>query len=342
MVLEPVEAYVRFKHLRRRDFIQLVGGTAFAWPLTALAQQSAMPVVGLLGSTSAQGFPAPVAAFRQGLQEAGYREGQNAAIEYRWANDQYDRLPALAAELVHRQVAVIAAAGGTLAALAAKAATATIPIVFAVSVDPIKIGLVASLNRPGGNLTGITNLNVEVGPKRLELLRELIPTATIIALLVNPTSPSIAEGFLRALQPAARVLGLQLHVLNASTDRDFDPVFATMDQLRADALVISPDVFFNTRIERLAMLSLHHAVPAIYQYRPFVAAGGVIGYGSDETEYYRLVGTYTGKILKGEKPADLPVVQSTKVELIINLKTAKALGLTVPLSLLGRADEVIE
>ena len=237
---------------------------------------------------------------------------------------------------------MIAAAGGTPAALAAKAATATIPIVFAVSVDPIKIGLVASLNRPGGNLTGITNLNVEVGPKRLELLRELIPTATIIALLVNPTSPSIAEGFLRALQPAARALGLQLHVLNASTDRDFDPVFATMDQLRADALVISPDVFFNTRIERLAMLSLHHAVPAIYQYRPFVAAGGVIGYGSDETEYYRLVGTYTGKILKGEKPADLPVVQSTKVELIINLKTAKALGLTVPLSLLGRADEVIE
>src|SRR5712664_3681824 len=191
---------------------------------------------------------------------------------------------------------------------------------YVVAVDPIKIGLVASLNRPGGNLTGIANLNVEVGPKRLELLRELIPTATIIALLVNPTSPSIAEGFLRALQPAARALGLQLHVLNASTDRDFDPVFATMDQLRADALVISPDVFFNTRIERLAMLSLHHAVPAIYQYRPFVAAGGVIGYGSDETEYYRLVGTYTGKILKGEKPADLPVVQSTKVELIINLK----------------------
>jgi ABC-type uncharacterized transport system substrate-binding protein len=205
-----------------------------------------------------------------------------------------------------------------------------------------KIGLVASLNRPGGNLTGITNLNVEVGPKRLELVRELIPAATIIALLVNPTSPSIAEGFLRALQPAARALGLQLHVLNASTDRDFDPVFATMVQLRADALVISPDTFFNTRIERLAMLSLHHAVPAIYQYRPFVAAGGVIGYGSDETEYYRLVGIYAGKVLKGEKPADLPVVQSTKVELIINLKTAKALGLSVPLSLLGRADEVIE
>ena len=328
--------------MRRREFITVLGGAAVAWPLTARAQQSAMPVIGFLSSASPDGYAIRLHAFRQGLKDTGYVEGQNVAIEYRWAEGQNDRLPALAAELVQRQVAVIAAGGGTPAALAAKAATATIPIVFAVSVDPVKIGLVASLNRPGGNLTGITNLNVEVGPKRLELLRELIPTATIIALLVNPTSPSIAEGFLRALQPAARALKLQLHVLNASTDRDLDPVFATMDQLRADALVISPDVFFNTRIERLAMLSLHHAVPAIYQYRPFVAAGGVIGYGSDETEYYRLVGIYAGKVLKGEKPADLPVVQSTKVELIINLKTAKALGLTVPLSLLGRADEVIE
>ena len=328
--------------MKRREFITLLGGTAAIWPPVARAQQPAMPVIGYLDWFAPRPNAGPAAAFRQGLADAGYVDGKNVTIEYRWAEGRYDQLPELAAELVHRQVAVIAAGGGTPAALAAKAATATIPIVFAVSVDPIKIGLVASLNRPGGNLTGITNLNVEVGPKRLELLRELIPTATIIALLVNPTSPSIAEGFLRALQPAARALGLQLHVLNASTDRDFDPVFATMDQLRADALVISPDVFFNTRIERLAMLSLHHAVPAIYQYRPFVAAGGVIGYGSDETEYYRLVGTYTGKILKGEKPADLPVVQSTKVELIINLKTAKALGLTVPLSLLGRADEVIE
>src|SRR5258705_4787472 len=330
--------------MKRREFIRLVGGAAplMLRPIAVRAQQPAKPLMGWLSNASADVYTVRLGAFRQGLKQMGYIEGQNLDIEYRWAEGQNDRLPVLAAELVQRQVAVIAAAGGTPAALAAKAATATIPIVFAVSVDPIKIGLVARLNRPGGNLTGITNLNVEVGPKRLELLRELIPTATIIALLVNPTSPSIAEGFLRALQPAARALGLQLHVLNASTDRDFDPVFATMDQLRADALVISPDVFFNTRIERLAMLSLHHAVPAIYQYRPFVAAGGVIGYGSDETEYYRLVGTYTGKILKGEKPADLPVVQSTKVEMIINLKTAKALGLTVPLSLLGRADEGIE
>src|SRR5216684_2197952 len=330
--------------MKRREFIRLVGGAAplMLRPIAARAQQPANPLIGWLSNASPDVYTVRLDAFRQGLKQVGYIEGQNLDIEYRWAEGQNDRLPILAAELVQRQVAVIAAAGGTPAALAAKAATQTIPIVFAVSVDPVEIRLIASLNQPGGNLTGITNLNVEVGPKRLELLRELIPTATIIALLVNPTSPSIAEGFLRALQPAARALGLQLHVLNASTDRDFDPVFATMVQLRADALVISPDTFFNTRIERLAMLSLHHAVPAIYQYRPFVAAGGLISYGSDQTEYYRLIGTYTGKILKGEKPAGLPVVQSTKVELIINLKTAKALGINVPLSLLGRADEVIE
>src|SRR5712691_7902706 len=329
--------------MRRRDFITLLGGASAApatWSLPLSAQQPAPPVIGFLHTRSPDATHL-VGGLRRGLADTGYVEGQNVTIEYRWADGQYERLPALAADLVRRQVAVIAAAGVPVA-LAAQAATTTIPVVFTTAGDPVALGLVASLNRPGHNLTGVTNLNVEVGPKRLELLRELIPTATIIALLVNPTSPSIAEGFLRALQPAVRALGLQLHVLNASTDRDFYPVFATMDQLRADALVISPDVFFNTRIERLAMLSLHHAVPAIYQYRPFVAAGGVIGYGSDETEYYRLVGTYTGKILKGEKPADLPVVQSTKVELIINLKTAKALGLTVPLSLLGRADEVIE
>src|SRR5712664_4791871 len=283
--------------MRRREFIALLGGAASLWPLAVGAQKAPLPVIGFLSNASADLYTVRLRAFHKGLKDEKYVEGQNVAIEYRWAEGQNNRLPVLAAELVYRQVDVIAAGGGTPSAVAAKAATATIPIVFAVSVDPVKIGLVASLNRPGGNLTGITNLNVEVGPKRLELLRELIPTATIIALLVNPTSPSIAEGFLRALQPAARALGLQLHVLNASTDRDFDPVFATMVQLRADALVISPDTFFNTRIERLAMLSLHHAVPAIYQYRPFVAAGGVIGYGSDETEYYRLVGTYTGKIL---------------------------------------------
>jgi putative ABC transport system substrate-binding protein len=276
------------------------------------------------------------------LKQVGYIEGQNLDIEYRWAEGQNDRLPMLAAELVQRQVAVIAAAGGTPAALAAKAATQTIPIVFAVSVDPVETRLVASLNQPGGNMTGITNLNVEVGPKRLELLRELLPAATNVALLLNPTSPSITDAFLRTLQPGARAIGLQLHVLHAASDRDFDPVFERLVQLRVDALVISPDVFFNTRSEQLARLALRHGVPAIYQYRPFAAAGGLISYGSDETEYYRLVGVYTGRILKGDKPSNLPVQQSTKVELIINLRTAKALGVTVPLSLLGRADEVIE
>jgi putative tryptophan/tyrosine transport system substrate-binding protein len=328
--------------MKRREFITLLGGAVGAWPLTARAQQGGpMPVVGYLTNASPDVNALRLGAFRQGLKEAGYVERQNVEIEYRSAEGQNNRLPALAAELVHRQVAVIVAAGGSPSAVAAKAATATIPIVFAVAVDPVEVGLVASLTRPGGNLTGVANLNVEVGPKRLELLHELLPTATIIAVLENPTSPT-AEPFSRALQPAARALGLQLHVLHASTDRDFDTVFATLVQLRADALVISPDTFFGTRSEQLAGLALQHAVPAIYQYRPFAAAGGLMSYGSDQTEYYRLVGIYTGKVLKGEKPANLPVVQSTKVELIINLKTARALGLTVPLPLLGRPDEVIE
>jgi len=330
--------------MKRREFIRLVGGAAplMLRPIAARAQQPANPLIGWLSNASPDVYTVRLDAFRQGLKQVGYIEGQNLDIEYRWAEGQNDRLPILAAELVQRQVAVIAAAGGTPAALAAKAATQTIPIVFAVSVDPVEIRLIASLNQPGGNLTGITNLNVEVGPKRLELLRELLPTATNVALLLNPTSPSITEAFLRTLQPGARAIGLQLHVLHAASDRDFDPAFETLVQLRVDALVISPDVFFNTRSEQLARLALRHGVPAIYQYRPFAAAGGLISYGSDETEYYRLVGVYTGRILRGDKPGNLPVQQSTKVELIINLKTAKALGLTVPLSLLGRADEVIE
>ena len=326
--------------MQRRKYIALLGGAA-AWPFAARAQQPALPVIGFLSSASPDLYANRLRAFRQGLKEAGYVEGQNVAIEYRWAESQNDRLPALAAELVQRHVDVIAAAGGTPSAVAAKAATTTIPVVFGVAVDPVKIGLVASLNRPGGNLTGITNLNVEVGPKRLELLRELIPTATIIAVLVNPTSP-IAEPFSRSMQAAARTLGQQVHVLQASAEQDFDRVFADLVRLRAGALVICPDVFFNTKIEQLAVLSLRHAVPEIFQYREFAAAGGLISYGSDETEYYRLIGIYAGRILKGEKPADLPVVQSTKVEMILNLKTAKALGITVPLPLLGRADEVIE
>jgi putative ABC transport system substrate-binding protein len=264
------------------------------------------------------------------------------AIEYRWAEGQNNRLPTLATELAHRRVTVLVAGGGTPTAVAAKAATTTVPIVFAVAVDPVKAGLVASLIRPGGNMTGVTNLGVEVGPKRLELLRELFPTATTIAVLVNPANPALAEPFVRALLPVASTFGVQLHVLNASSDRDLDTVFATVGQLRASALLIMPDVFFTTRAEQLAALSLRYAVPAIYEYRPFTAAGGLVSYGSDEVEYYRLVGIYAGKILKGEKPANLPVVQSTKVELIINLKTAKALGLNVPQPLVGRADEVIE
>ena len=297
--------------MRRREFISLIGGAAATWPLGVRAQQS-LPVIGFLSSASAGDYAIRLGAFRQGLKEAGYVEGQNVAIEYRWAEDQYNRLPALAAELVHRQVAVIVAGGGTPSAMAAKAATATIPIVFSVATDPVKIGFVKSLNRPGGNLTGVTSQNEDVGQKRLELLHELLPTATSIAVLVNPTSV-LTEPFLQALQPPARALGVQLHVLNASTHRDFDSAFATLVQLRAGALVISPDGFFNTRSEQLAALALQHAVPAIYQYRPFAAAGGLMSYGSDQTEYYRLVGIYAGKILKGEKPADLPVVQSTKV-----------------------------
>jgi putative ABC transport system substrate-binding protein len=326
----------------RRQFISALGGAAFAWPLTASAQQPALPIVGFLGSASADEYAMRLRAFREGLKEGGYIEGQNVVIEYRWAEGQNSRLPALAAELVHRQVAEIIAAGGTPSAVAAKAATTSIPIVFAVAVDPVNVGLVASLNRPGGNMTGVTNLNVEIGPKRLELLRELLPRATIVGVLVNPTSPSLSEPFLRSVQAAAGALGMQLHVLNASTDSDFGEVFSTLVQVRADALVIGPDTFFNTRTEQLASLSLRHMLPAIFQYRAFAAAGGLISYGTDETEYYHLVGSYAGRILKGENPGDLPVMQSTKVELILNLVTARSLGITVPLSLLGRADEVIE
>jgi putative tryptophan/tyrosine transport system substrate-binding protein len=327
--------------MRRRDFITLLS-VAAAWPLAARAQQSTMPVIGFLGSLSPETYTVRLRAFRQGLKEQGYVEGQNVAIEYRWADGHYDRLPMLAAELVHRQVTVIVAGGGTPSAVAAKAATATIPVVFEVAIDPIQAGLVASLHQPGGNLTGVTNLNVEVGPKRLELLRELLPTATVLAVVVNPNSAVLTEQFLRDLHSAAPALGMQLHVLHASTERDLDMVFAALGQLRADALLIGPDNFFYAHQEQLGALALRHAVPTIHQYRSFVMAGGLMTYGASETEPYRLVGISAGKILKGEKPGDLPVQRSTKVELAINLKTAKALGLTVPLSLLGRADEVIE
>jgi putative tryptophan/tyrosine transport system substrate-binding protein len=326
-------------HMRRREFLGVLGGAA-AWPLAAPVQQPEMPVIGLLSTRAPGQDPHLLAAFGQGLKEAGYVEGQNVAIEYRFAENQYNRLPALAADLVRRQVTVIAALG-TPAAPAAKAATTAIPIIFTTGADPIEAGLVVSLNRPGGNLTGVTGLGLELEPKRLELMHELVPTATTIAVLINQTTPA-AETQSRNLQEAARTLGLQVHVLNASTERDFDTAFATLRQLRAGALVIGNDPFYISRSEQLAALALRHAVPAIYEFREFAAAGGLMSYGSSLTDLYRLAGIDAGRILKGEKPADLPVQQSTKVELFINLKTANALGITFPLTLLGRADEVIE
>ena len=327
--------------MRRREFITLLGSAA-VWPLAARAQQAAMPAIGVLSAEWRDLFADRLRAFHEGLSETGYVEGRNLAIEYRWAEGRNDQLPALAAELVRRQVTVIVTAGSTPAALAARAATTTIPIVFYLGADPVEVGLVTSLSRPGGNLTGVVTLNVEVGAKRLELLHELIPTATVVALLLNPTNPTLAQTLSRDLQAAARTLGLQLHVLHASNEREIDTAFATLVQLRAGALVIGADALFNSRSEQLAALTVRHAVPAIYQFREFVSAGGLMSYGTTVVDTYRPVGVYTGRILKGEKPAELPVQQATRLELIINLKTAKALGITVPLPLLGRADEVIE
>jgi putative tryptophan/tyrosine transport system substrate-binding protein len=328
--------------VRRRDFVKVIGGSAIGWPLAARAQQPPMPTIGMLGSTSSRVQANFLRAFHQGLGEAGYVEGRNVAVEYRWADDQNEKLPALAADLVRRQVNVIVAAASTPAALAAKAATATIPIVFLLGSDPVAAGLIDNLARPGGNVTGVTSMNMELGSKRLELLRELLPTTNVIALLVNPTNPTITQPMSRDLQSAAHAFGLQLHILNATSEADFDSVFATISKLRAGALVIAPDALFISRNEQLAALTVRHATPAIAQFRAFSVAGGLMSYGGSFTEGARQVGIYTGRILKGEKPADLPVQQMAKLELIINLKTAKALGLTIPLSLLGRADEVIE
>lgn len=327
--------------MRRREFISLVGGGAAAWSLSARAQQPGKPVVGFLNTASAKGYTRELAAFLKGLGESGYVEGNNVSIEYRWAEDRPGRLPALAADLVHRGVAVIAATS-TPAAVAAKAATTKIPIVFETGSDPTELGLVASLSRPGGNVTGVTQSNVEVAPKRLELLHELLPTARVMALLVNPAETTIAKTTTSAVTAAARAMGLEIHVLNASSERDFDEVFAKLMQLKASGLIISGGPFFVSHGEQLAALTLRHAMPAVFQYREFAGAGGLMSYGSDIADSYRLAGIYTGRILKGDKPAELPVQQAAKVQLYINLKTAKMLGLNIPNTLIGRADEVIE
>jgi ABC-type uncharacterized transport system substrate-binding protein len=326
--------------VRRRSFITLLASAA-AWPLAARAQQPGRLVIGFMNAGSAKGgYERPLTAFLNGLSEAGYVEGRNVAIEYRWAGGQYDRLPAFASDFVQRKVNVIAATT-TPAALAAKALNTTIPIVFTTASDPVQLGLVASLSRPDGNVTGATQLNVETSPKKLELLREVFPAATNFAFLVNPNNPN-TETVTKSMQAAAGVLGLKLHILQLGSDRDLAAVFAALPQLQAAALVIGPDNIFNSRAAELAALAVQHRVPAIYQYAEFTAAGGLMSYGGSIVESYHWAGNYAGRILKGEKPANLPVQQSIKVELIINLKTAKALGITFPLSLLGRADEVIE
>ncbi len=324
----------------RREFITLLGGAAAAWPMVVDAQQAAVPVIGFLNTASSGAFADLVAAFRRGLSQTGYVEGESVVIEYRWAEGHYDRVPKLAAELVERKINVLAAFSPP-AALAAKAATASIPIVIVSGDDPVKLGLIASLNRPGGNVTGVSLLTVALGAKRHELLHDLMPAATVIGVLVNPDSPN-AEPDIDDARRAARVLGWQIAVVNATTEHEFDAAFATLLEQRVAALVVGNDQFFNSRRERILALAERQSLPTIYPLRDFTSAGGLMSYGPSISEAYREAGVYAGRILKGMKPADLPVVQPTKYELVINLKTAKALGLTVPPMLLARADEVIE
>ena len=326
--------------MRRRDFITLVGG-ATMWPFAARAQQPTTPVVGFVNAAAQQDYKRQLAAFLKGLAESGYVEGRNVAIEYRWAEGRIDRLPTMMADLIRRQVAVIAATS-TPAAIAAKVATATIPIVFETGADPVQLGLVSNLSRPGGNLTGVTQTSVETMPKRLQVLHELVPAARVMALLVNPADANLSDAYIREAQVAARVLGVELHIVKASSETEFDGAFAKVKELRTEGLVISGGALFTGSGERLAALTLRHAVPAAFASREFVAAGGLVAYGSAVADAYRLAGVYTGRILAGDKPADLPVQQATKVEMYINLKTAKTLGINVPNTLIGRADEVIE
>jgi putative ABC transport system substrate-binding protein len=327
--------------MRRREFLTLLGGAAVARPLAVRAQQPTIPVVGFLNTATPDGYARMTAAFRQGLSEAGYVEGRNVAFEYRWAENQPDRLLGLAKDLVRHRAAVILAGGNTDAALAAQRATSTIPIVFAMGSDPVALGLVASLNRPGGNITGVTFLAATLGPKKLELLSAVVPAAKVIGMIIS-TTVATADAQLTEVQAAARTLGLQIHVVRVSTDRDFETAFASLLQLRAGGLVIGADAFLNSRRDLLLALAARHSIPTVYPWHEAVTAGGLMSYGASLTDAYRQAGVYAGRILKGEKSADLPVQQSSKVELAINLKTAKTLGLTFPLPLLGRADEVIE
>jgi putative ABC transport system substrate-binding protein len=328
--------------MHRREFVSLIGGIVALLPGVARAQQTAMPVIGFLGSETLDAWTGRLAAFRQGLNEAGFAEGRNVKIEYRWAEGHNDRLPALAADLVRQRVTVLVALGGTASALAAKAATATIPIVFRMATNPVESGLVASFNRPGGNVTGVTTMGADLGSKQLEILREMVPATTVMALLINPTNPSIANFQIRDVPAAALKLGVQLHMLNASTERDFEPVFSTLSKLNVGGLVIGADTFLNTKSEQLAALAVRYSIPTISPYREFARAGGLMSYGANIVAASRQAAVYVGRILKGEKAGDLPIEQPTIFELVINAKAAKSLGLSVAPTLLSRADEVIE